>query len=151
MSTMLFAPVSRRGVDWALLILRLVVGILFVAHGSQKVFGFGLGAVSGMFGQMGIPMPGLTGPLVAFVELLGGLALIFGVLTRLAALGLAFDMVGAILFVHLRNGFFINPPKVGYEFALTLLAAALALLFAGAGDYSVDAAIARRRGPVRNS
>jgi putative oxidoreductase len=148
MSTTVASPLNRR-IDLALLVLRVVVGIVFVMHGGQKVFSIGLGNVGGMFGQMGIPMPGVTGPLVAAVELLGGLALIFGVLTRLAGLGLAIDMLGAILLVHLKNGFF-NP--MGFEFPLTLLAVSAALAIAGAGAYSVDAAIAgRRSGGTRNS
>ncbi|HEX8244892.1 MAG TPA: DoxX family protein [Longimicrobium sp.] len=147
MSTTVVSPLSRR-VDLGLLILRVVVGIIFVAHGWQKVSG-GLGNVGGMFGQMGVPMPGVTGPLVALLELLGGLALIFGLLTRLAALGLAIDMLGAIALVHFKNGFFMQ--NGGYEFALSLLGACLALMFTGAGAYSLDAAIAGRRRPARNS
>jgi putative oxidoreductase len=147
MSTTVVSPLGRR-VDLGLLILRVVVGIIFVAHGWQKVSA-GLGNVGGMFGQMGVPMPGVTGPLVALLELLGGLALILGLLTRLAALGLAIDMLGAIALVHFKNGFFMQGG--GYEFALSLLGACLALTFTGAGAYSLDAAIAGRRGPARNS
>lgn len=132
---------SRR-VDAGLLILRIVVGIVFLVHGGQKLFVFGFGGVTGAFGQMGIPMPAVTGPLVALVEFLAGGALVIGLLTRLAALGLAIDMLGAILFVHYKGGFFV--PN-GYEYALTLLAANVAIMVAGAGYYSVDRAIAERR------
>lgn len=132
---------SRR-VDAGLLILRIVVGIVFLVHGGQKLFVFGFGGVTGAFGQMGIPMPAVTGPLVALVEFLAGGALVIGLLTRLAALGLAIDMLGAILFVHYKGGFFVPS---GYEYALTLLAANVAIMVAGAGYYSVDRAIAERR------
>lgn len=141
------SPLSRN-VDLALLVLRLVVGIVFVMHGGQKFFVYGLSGATQAFGGMGIPMPAVTAPLVAIVELGGGLALIFGLLTRLAGLGLAIDMLGAILMVHLKNGFF-NP--TGFEFPLTLLAVSAALAIAGAGAYSVDAAIARRRGVDRRN
>lgn len=129
-------------VDTGLLILRIVVGIVFIMHGGQKLFVFGLGGVTGAFTQMGIPAPSITGPLAAIVELLAGGALVIGLLTRLAAVGLAIDMLGAILFVHYKGGFFL--PN-GFEFALTLLAANVAIACAGAGYYSIDRVIADRR------
>ena len=132
---------SRR-VDTGLLILRIVIGIVFLMHGGQKLFVFGFAGVTGAFGQMGIPMPAITGPLTAIVEFLAGGALVIGLLTRLAALGLAIDMLGAILMVHLKGGFFLPS---GYEFALTLLAANVAIAIAGAGYYSTDRVIAERR------
>jgi putative oxidoreductase len=142
MTMMLTTPTARR-LDAALAILRLVVGVVFIAHGAQKLFVFGLAGVTGAFTQMGVPIPAVTGPLVAFVEFFGGIALVVGLLTRLAALGLAINMLGAILLVKLRGGFF--SPN-GIEFELTLLAGALALALAGAGDFSIDRAIATRRG-----
>ena len=132
---------SRR-VDTGLLILRIAIGIVFLVHGGQKLFVFGFAGVSGAFGQMGIPMPGVTGPLAAIVEFLAGGALVIGLLTRLAAFGLAIDMLGAILLVHLKGGFFM--PN-GYEFAMTLFAANVAIAIAGAGYYSIDRIIAERR------
>ena len=128
--------------DLAFAVLRVLVGVVFLAHGGQKLFVYGFDGVSGSFAQMGIPAAGITGPLVALVEFFGGLALVAGLLTRLAGLGLAVTMAGAIAFVHLAAGFFA--PQ-GIEFPLTLLAASVAFAIAGAGRFSLDHAIARRR------
>ena len=129
-------------IDLGLLVLRVVLGTVFLAHGAQKLFVFGFDGVTGAFTQMGAPLPGVTGPLVALVEFFGGLALIVGLLSRLAGVGLAATMLGAILLVHLPAGFFA--PK-GVEFVLTLMAGALAIAATGAGRYSLDHALASRR------
>jgi len=134
--------VHSKRLDAALAILRVVVGFTFLAHGAQKLFVFGLDGTAGAFGQMGIPYSEFVGPFIGFLEFFGGLALVFGLFTRLASVGLAANMIGAITLVHLRNGFFL--PN-GYEFALTLLAASIALVLAGAGAWSLDAWLASRR------
>lgn len=133
---------TGRRLDLGLAVLRIGAGLVFMAHGGQKLFVFGIDGVTAGFTQMGIPLAAVSAPLVALVELLGGLALVVGLLTRLAAVGLAITMLGAILFVHLAAGFFL--PN-GSEFALTLLAAAVALALTGAGDFSLDGLRARRR------
>jgi putative oxidoreductase len=123
-----------------LTVLRVVVGIVFLMHGSQKLFTFGFHGVAGMFTHMGVPLPAVAAVVVTLVEFLGGLALILGAATRLAAPLLAIDMAGAILFVHWKNGFFAP----GVEFPLTLLAANVCLMLAGAGSLSVDGIFRRR-------
>ena len=133
---------SKTNLDVGLLILRVVAGIVMFAHGYQKVFTFGITGVTGSFTQMGVPMAGISAPLVAFVELLGGLALILGILTRLVAIPIAIDMLGAIFLVHLKNGFFA---PAGFEFPLTLMSVAVALALLGPGAISVDGALDRRR------
>jgi putative oxidoreductase len=128
--------------DIAIAALRATTGTIFLLHGAQKLFVFGFAGVTGAFGQMGAPLPGVTGPATALVEFFGGLALITGLLTRLSALGLAITMVGAIALVHIGNGFF-NP--AGVEFPLSLLGATIALAINGGGRFSIDALIARRK------
>ena len=129
--------------SWGLTVLRAVIGIIFLAHGAQKLFVYGLGGVSHMFASMGIPS--FLAPIVAGVEFLGGIALVLGILTRGAAVLLAIDMSCAIFIVHLKNGFF-NPK--GFEFPLSLLAACVALAISGPGAVALDRLVSGR---VRNS
>jgi putative oxidoreductase len=137
----LFRPSSPRQLSLGLAALRVTLGTVFIAHGYMKLFTFGFAGVSGMFGHMGVPLPGLTGPIIAVLEFFGGIGLLVGLLTRLFAIGLALDMIGAIFFVKLHGGFFI---PAGFEFELMLLGSSVTLALAGAGRFSVDALLAGR-------
>lgn len=136
----LTAP-SEGNLDRGLLVLRLVIGTIFIMHGYQKVFQFGISGVSGGFTHMGIPMAAIIAPIISVLELVGGLALLLGAFTRVAGVLLACDMLGAIIFVHAKGGFFA--PK-GIEFVLANLGMSLTLALAGAGALSLDAMLARR-------
>ena len=127
---------------WGIAILRVVVGIVFLAHGGQKLFVWGRGGVAGSFAQIGIPAPMLAAVVVTLVECLGGLALLLGLFTRWAAISLAINMVGAIFTVHLKAGFFLPD---GYEFVLTLLAANVALALLGPGEASLERVFRQRK------
>jgi len=127
--------------SWGLTVLRVVVGIVFLKHGWQKLFVWHFAGVAGFLGHLGVPLPMVAAVVLSLVEFLGGAALLLGVFTRWAAWLLAIDMVVAILLVHLKNGFFM--PQ-GYEFALTLLAANIALALTGSGVASVDATLAKK-------
>lgn len=125
---------------YGITVLRVVVGIIFVAHGFQKITGFGLAGTAGFLGSLGIPLPGVAAGLLIATELVGGLALILGLATRAAAVALAFSMVVALLTVHLQAGFFL--PN-GFEYVLVLLAANVALALTGAGALAIDPLVTR--------
>jgi putative oxidoreductase len=135
--------------SWSHLVVRLGLGVVFVAHGGQKLFGWfggpGLKATIQTFQQyMHVPPPATV--LAALTEFLGGLAMIVGLLARPAALGLIVVMLVAIAKVHGRHGFFLNfsgtPGKGhGFEFNFVLIAMALSVLIGGAGIISLDRVI----------
>lgn len=119
-----------------LAILRIVVGIIFVAHGYQKLFKIGFHGVGGMFGHLGIPLPMFFAIVVTLVEFVGGILLITGLATRIPAAMLAIDMIVAIATVHARRGFFNQGG--GFEFPLILLAACICLFLTGGGAASLE-------------
>ena len=132
--------------DIGLFVLRLALGVIFIAHGGQKLFGLfggpGLSATVDAFDKfMGIPAP--LAYLAVFTEFFGGVALVVGLFSRLAGLGLAVTMVVATLKAHLANGFFLTsgqPPysAIGYEYNLALFAMALAMVFTGPGRLALS-------------
>lgn len=126
----------------ALLVLRVAVGAVFIAHGAQKVFVYGFAGTSGSFAEMGVPLAVIAGPLVGLVELIGGALLVLGLATRIVAGALAADMLVAAVLVHLPFGLFAA--EGGYELPLALGASAVALILAGAGRVSLDALLTRR-------
>src|SRR5882762_1680268 len=130
-------------------ILRLVLGVVFFAHGAQKMLGwFGGPGFSGTMGLFTgyLHIPAALAFLAIAAEFFGGLGLILGFLTRIAALGIAINMVVAIALVHSSFGFFMNwtgaQKGEGYEYHLLTLAVTAFLVIRGAGAFSVDRAIA---------
>lgn len=119
----------------ALLLVRIVLGVIMVAHGYHKVFG-GLGQFAHMVGNMGVPA--WLGYVAAFTELVGGLLILAGFFTRPAASALCIDLVVAIWKVHWRNGLIGSGDRPGFEFPLAVAALAFALIFFGAGPISID-------------
>ncbi|MBR9913049.1 MAG: DoxX family protein [Gammaproteobacteria bacterium] len=119
---------------------RLAAGVIFSAHGAQKLFGwfggYGLEGTAGWMASIGLAPGTLFAALAGGAEFFGGLLLIVGLLVRPAALVLAFTMLVALFWVHFENGLFMS--NNGYEFALALLAVSVALLLRGAGSFSAD-------------
>jgi putative oxidoreductase len=133
--------------NYALTILRLILGVVFFVHGAQKAFGwfggYGYAGTMGFFAQMGIPAP--LGMLAIAAEFLGGLGLIVGFLSRIAAFGIFCNMLVAVFMIHIHVGFFMNwagaQKGEGYEYHLLAAAIALAIMISGAGALSIDAAL----------
>ncbi|MEU4801903.1 DoxX family protein [Actinosynnema sp. NPDC023587] len=127
--------------DVAALIGRIGVGVVFIAHGWQKLTEWGLDGTAAAFEGMGVPLPTLSAWFAALVELGGGALLIAGAALPVVGVLLAIDMAGALLIVHLPNGLL---GQGGYELVLALGVAALALGFNG-GSLTVDRLIRRRQ------
>jgi len=129
--------------ELGLLVLRVVVGALFVGHGAQKLFGafggHGVSGTAGFFDSIGLRPGRLHAVAAGSAELGGGVLLALGLVTPLAALLLTAVMTAAILTVHLRNGVWVTAN--GYEYNLVLIAAAFALAAVGAGEWSLDNAL----------
>lgn len=122
--------------DLGLLIARLTLGVIFFAHGYQKVVQFGMAGVTESFRGMGVPAAEIAGPVIAYVELIGGALLILGAFTSIVGLILAVEMAVAALLAHAPMGLFID--NGGWELVGALGAGALALAAVGSGRYSLD-------------
>jgi len=130
--------------DFALTILRLMLGVVFFAHGAQKMLGwfggYGFSGTMGFFTHGGIPAP--LAFLAICAEFFGGLGLIVGLLSRIAAFGITINMLVAIATVHAANGFFMNwfgnKKGEGFEYHLLAIAMGVAIMIRGAGAFSLD-------------
>jgi putative oxidoreductase len=145
---------NRSAVDWALLIARIIVGVVFMAHGAQKLFGaFGGPGLSAF-----VQMMGSLGYLVAIGEFFGGLGLIVGFLSRFSAAAIILIMLGAIGMIHGKVGFFMNwmgkQTGEGFEYHLLAIAVLATILIAGPGRFALGhfLPLPKRRGtevPIR--
>jgi putative oxidoreductase len=128
---------DRSAIDWALLVVRIVVGVIFMAHGAQKLFGAfggpGLSAVVQMMGPLGY--------LVAIGEFFGGLGLVLGFLSRFSAASIIIIMLGAVAMVHGKFGFFMNwagnQAGEGFEYHLLAIGALLPIMIVGPGRFAI--------------
>lgn len=146
MNTALIQKILNTDNHYSALLLRVPVGIILAAHGAQKLFGwfggYGLEGTGQWMASIGLEPGYLMALLAGSAEFFGGLALIFGLLTRPAAAVSAFTMLVAILSVHIDKGLFMS--NGGYEFGLSLLAATAALTLQGGGAFSLDRLLARK-------
>lgn len=127
--------------DFALLLMRLVVGAVFIAHGYQHWFASGMSATAQEFASFGVPQPTLSAYVAGTVELIGGTFLVIGLLTTIAASLLLLLTVAATYFVHLGNGFFVADG--GMEYTLVLAVALFSLVVFGTGRASLDGVLTR--------
>ena len=127
--------------DFALLVLRLVLGAVFVAHGYNHWFEMGMAETGRQFAALGVPQPQLSAYLTGTVELIGGAFLAVGLLTTITASLLALVVLAAGYFVHLDNGFFIEAG--GVEYVLVLAAALFIITVFGTGRVSLDGVLTR--------
>lgn len=142
----LLRPITSSAAGSDTLPMRVAAGVIFAAHGAQKLFGwfggYGLEGTGGWMASIGLEPGVLMAALAGGAEFFGGLALILGLLVRPAAVVLALTMVVAIVTVHLANGLFMA--NNGYEFGLVLLAVSVSLAIRGAGSVSADQVISAK-------
>jgi len=135
--------------DWTLTLMRLILGVVFFAHGAQKMLGwyggYGFSGTMGFFTHSGIPAP--LAFLAIAAEFFGGIGLIVGLLSRVAAFGIVVNMVVAVLSFHLYFGLFMNwagtQKGEGFEYHLLAIALGIAIMIRGAGAISIDRALSK--------
>ena len=134
------------------LVVRVPLGIIFLAHGAQKLFGwfggYGLAGTAQWMDSIGLHPGTVLALLAGGAEFFGGLALLLGLLVRPASVALGFTMLVAIFSVHIGKGLFLS--NGGFEFGLALLASTIALFISGAGRLSLDGALARNGSTARS-
>lgn len=147
----MFKKLIRTDNDVAIMVIRIALGVVFFPHGMQKLFGwFGGPGFSGMMGmftdKMGVPV--VFAFLAIVAEGLGSLGLITGLLTRVAAFGIAVNMAVAVYMLHWQNGFFMNwfgnQKGEGFEYHLLVIGMALALIIKGGGKWSLDRVVEQK-------
>lgn len=142
----LLKTLTESKAGYSALALRIPVGIIFMAHGAQKLFGwfggYGLEGTGQWMASIGLGPGILMAFLAGSAEFFGGLFILLGLLTRPASLALAFTMLVAIFSVHFENGLFMS--NNGYEFGLALMAASVSLALSGSGKAAVDQFIAKK-------
>lgn len=126
-----------------LLLARILLGVILIAHGWQKLFTNGFGASTAMFAQMGLPLPGASAAAAIAIEIIGGALIILGLLTPIAGLFVVGDMLGAFIFVHASAGLFAA--SGGWELVAALAIGAAVLSLSGPGRYSIDSLVATRK------
>jgi len=135
--------------DLGLLLVRLILGIVLMFHGSQKLFGWfdggGMEKFTASLEELEIPVPQISAYVSASTEFAGGALLILGILTRLVAIPVFVNMLVAVVAVHRHN---FELKKDGMEYALMLCVVALALVFMGAGRFSLDGCMCREKSPT---
>jgi putative oxidoreductase len=142
----LLAKLTHSNEGFSALSLRLPIGIIFMAHGAQKLFGwfggYGLEGTGGWMESIGLAPGFIMALLAGSAEFFGGLFILLGLLTRPAAIALSFTMIVAIFSVHFANGLFMA--NNGYEFGLALLAASISLALSGSGKLALDNVLAKK-------
>ena len=128
--------------SWGITLVRIAVGIVFIVHGSDKLFNMGVSGVAFHFGKAGIPLPMVSAILATSAEFGGGTLLLLGLFTRLAAIPVGFTMLVAWITVHKTHFMLSNG---GFEYVMVLLAANLMFIIAGPGRLALDNLIARRQ------